>query len=73
MTASAAVAYGPEGIHVDVVAPGSTPTETTRTREAGTPGIRHPAADHGRDPAGPAAPEEIAEPPGGSSATGPPS
>ncbi|MFF8995624.1 SDR family NAD(P)-dependent oxidoreductase [Streptomyces sp. NPDC014983] len=60
MTASAAVAYGPEGIRVNAVAPGFTLTEMTRTWEAASPGIQQ-RITAGIPLGRPAAPEEIAE------------
>ncbi|MFI6858210.1 SDR family NAD(P)-dependent oxidoreductase [Streptomyces sp. NPDC050416] len=40
LTESAAVSYGPEGIRVNAIAPGQTPTEMIRTWEEGSPGLR---------------------------------
>jgi NAD(P)-dependent dehydrogenase (short-subunit alcohol dehydrogenase family) len=40
LTESAAVTYGPEGIRVNAIAPGFTPTEMTRAWEAASPGVR---------------------------------
>ncbi|MFI5683093.1 SDR family NAD(P)-dependent oxidoreductase [Streptomyces sp. NPDC051636] len=39
LTESAAVTYGPEGIRVNAIAPGGTPTEMIRTWEAASPGL----------------------------------
>jgi len=39
LTESAAVTYGPEGIRVNAIAPGSTPTEMIRAWETDSPGL----------------------------------
>ena len=39
LTESAAITYGPEGIRVNAIAPGSTLTEMIRTWEADSPGL----------------------------------
>lgn len=39
LTESAAITYGPEGIRVNAIAPGNTPTEMIRTWEADSPGL----------------------------------
>lgn len=60
LTASAAVTYGPEGIRVNAIAPGNTPTEMISTWEKDSPGLRERLTAH--TPLGrPADPREIAE------------
>lgn len=60
LTESAAVTYGPEGIRVNAIAPGSTLTEMIRTWEAESPGLLDRLT--ARTPLGRTAdPEEIAE------------
>lgn len=60
LTASAAVTYGPEGIRVNAIAPGNTPTEMISTWEEDSPGLRERLTAH--TPLGrPADPREIAE------------
>ncbi|MFC8519309.1 SDR family NAD(P)-dependent oxidoreductase [Streptomyces sp. NPDC057257] len=60
LTASAAATYGPEGIRVNAVAPGTTLTEMMEDWEARSPGIIAQSA--AQTPLGrAAAPEEIAE------------
>ncbi|MEU6139332.1 glucose 1-dehydrogenase [Streptomyces sp. NPDC047081] len=60
LTASAAATYGPEGIRVNAVAPGTTLTEMMEDWEARSPGII--AQSTAQTPLGrAAAPEEIAE------------
>jgi NAD(P)-dependent dehydrogenase (short-subunit alcohol dehydrogenase family) len=46
LTESAAVTYGPEGIRVNAIAPGNTPTEMIRTWEQGSPGLRERLTAH---------------------------
>jgi NAD(P)-dependent dehydrogenase (short-subunit alcohol dehydrogenase family) len=60
LTESAAITYGPEGIRVNAIAPGQTPTEMIRTWEAHSPGLVERLT--ARTPLGRAAePDEIAE------------
>ncbi|MFI0815093.1 SDR family NAD(P)-dependent oxidoreductase [Streptomyces sp. NPDC021098] len=60
LTESAAVTYGPEGIRVNAIAPGSTLTEMIRTWEANSPGLLERLTAH--TPLGRTAdPEEIAQ------------
>lgn len=60
LTESAAVTYGPEGIRVNAIAPGSTLTEMIRAWEADSPGLLERLT--ARTPLGRTAdPEEIAE------------
>ncbi|MFI6039484.1 SDR family NAD(P)-dependent oxidoreductase [Streptomyces sp. NPDC051315] len=60
LTASAAVTYGPEGIRVNAIAPGTTLTEMIDRWEASSPGIVEEL--NARTPLGRAAdPEEIAQ------------
>jgi NAD(P)-dependent dehydrogenase (short-subunit alcohol dehydrogenase family) len=60
LTESAAVTYGPEGIRVNAIAPGNTPTEMISTWEKDSPGLRERLTAH--TPLGrPADPREIAE------------
>ncbi len=60
LTESAAVTYGPEGIRVNAITPGSTLTEMIREWEAATPGVIDRIT--AQTPLGRAAePEEIAE------------
>ncbi|GCB51488.1 D-beta-hydroxybutyrate dehydrogenase [Streptomyces sp. NL15-2K] len=46
LTESAAVTYGPEGIRVNAIAPGHTPTEMIRTWEKGSPRLRERLTAH---------------------------
>ncbi|WP_086561332.1 SDR family NAD(P)-dependent oxidoreductase [Streptomyces africanus] len=46
LTESAAVTYGPEGIRVNAIAPGQTPTEMIRTWEEASPGLRERLTAH---------------------------
>ncbi|MFH8658527.1 SDR family NAD(P)-dependent oxidoreductase [Streptomyces afghaniensis] len=46
LTESAAVTYGPEGIRVNAIAPGQTPTEMIRTWEQASPGLRERLTAH---------------------------
>jgi NAD(P)-dependent dehydrogenase (short-subunit alcohol dehydrogenase family) len=46
LTGSAAVTYGPEGIRVNAIAPGSTATEMLSAWEAESPGVRERLAAH---------------------------
>ncbi|WP_411149838.1 SDR family NAD(P)-dependent oxidoreductase [Streptomyces sp. A30] len=60
LTASAAVTYGPEGIRVNAIAPGTTQTEMIDEWEANTPGIVEQL--NAQTPLGRAAdPEEVAQ------------
>ncbi|CAM5557550.1 putative 2,5-dichloro-2,5-cyclohexadiene-1,4-diol dehydrogenase [Streptomyces afghaniensis 772] [Streptomyces afghaniensis] len=46
LTESAAITYGPEGIRVNAIAPGQTPTEMIRTWEQASPGLRERLTAH---------------------------
>lgn len=71
LTESAAITYGPEGIRVNAIAPGSTLTEMIRTWEADSPVSSSGSRRTPRCAARPT-PTKSPRPPPGSSATAPP-
>jgi len=60
LTESAAVTYGPEGIRVNGIAPGNTPTDMISSWEQGSPGLRERLTAH-TPLRRPADPTEIAQ------------